>query len=124
MKAPESISQTRHENIFKILKKKYKSCPIAAAHGKIADMEDLHHAMLHNTKVNRKCFPYFIHSALNILPVNHAWHLSNPSFGRLKGYINAEKYEDYLRRHPLQCAYLMGVIPEDVYILELANNKK
>ena len=73
-------------------------CPIALERDVIAQVTDLHHK-LHNTKVNRKLYPLFIDSMLNLVPVNNAWHLKYPSWGR-EPYYRAEKYESFLNRHP------------------------
>lgn len=74
-------------------------CPIALEKDAIAQVTDLHHYRVHNTKVNRKLYPLFIDSMLNLVAVNNAWHLKNPSWGR-EPYFEAEKYELFLSRHP------------------------
>ena len=52
----------------------------AIGNGASAGKVDLHHAFLHNTKQNRKEFPYLIDSPFNIFGLSHLFHLSNPSW--------------------------------------------
>jgi hypothetical protein len=72
------------------------NCAIAADEGKVAPITELHHR-LHQTKENRKCFPLFINSVLNLTAVNHNFHMQRPSFGKI--YLRtALKIERYLSR--------------------------
>jgi hypothetical protein len=63
-----------------------------------ARVTDLHH-MCHNTKWRRKNYPLFIHSLLNLLPVNNAWHLKHGAFKKIDD-LQAAKYEKFLSNHP------------------------
>jgi hypothetical protein len=67
---------------------------------------ELHHR-LHNTKVNKKKYPLFLNSMLNLMPVCNMYHLTNPSYGKITDY-QADKYERFLERHPKICAFVNG----------------
>ena len=69
-------------------------------------LSDLHHR-LHNTKVNRRCFPLFIDSMLNLVAVSHAWHLQRPHYGRISEYT-ARRMERTLQRWPRARAFVNG----------------
>lgn len=45
---------------------------------------DLHHAFLHDTKPNRKKFPYLIDSPFNLFAIPHLFHMANPSWKPFK----------------------------------------
>ena len=59
---------------------------------------ELHHC-IHNTKINRKRFPNYIHSLWNLVGVNHWWHLNNGSWGKIS-LKEADIREAFLKRHP------------------------
>lgn len=80
-------------------------CAIAWAYHKRADITELHHAGVHNTKVNRKKYPLLIHSLWNLMGVNHKWHMEHPYFGRIH-YQQADRREAFLQRHPMIAAGL------------------
>lgn len=61
---------------------------------------DLHHAGIHNSKVNRKLYPLFIDSVWNLMLADHEAHLNCPLWGRIS-YIEADHRERFLRRHPM-----------------------
>jgi hypothetical protein len=75
-------------------------CPIQQHYNKgdIAMVTDLHHRC-HNHKWRRKAYPLFIHSILNLIPVNNAWHLKHGSFWKIDDG-KALRYERFLQRHP------------------------
>ena len=73
-------------------------CPIAKKYGYSRICTELHHK-LHNTKTNRKKYPHFIDSMLNLVAVNHDYHMEHPSYAKVN-YILADKYEEFLKRHP------------------------
>jgi len=79
-------------------------CVIGSSENWILPMDALHHK-LHNTKVNRKKYPLFIHSILNLVGVFNALHLVRGSWGRITD-IEAQKYEDFLIRHPNICNFV------------------
>jgi len=62
--------------------------------------QDLHHAGVYNTKVNRKLYPLFIDSVWNLVLVDHEAHLDRPLYGRIS-YREADHREAFLRRHPM-----------------------
>jgi hypothetical protein len=72
----------------------------------IIPIDSLHH-LCHNTKVNRKRYPLFIDSLLNLMPVSSHYHLKNPSYGKIMDR-QAEKYERFLERHPKICEFVNG----------------
>lgn len=69
---------------------------------------DLHHAGIHNTKVNRKKYPLFIHSLMNLKMVRHSLHMQYPCFGKIS-YLEADKRERFLERHPLIARFVNEV---------------
>lgn len=82
-------------------------CPIAMEHGyHVYGLADMHHR-LHNTETNRRIFPRFIHSLLNLLAVSHAGHIAQPYYRRI--YIrDADRMEKTLARWPKACAFVNG----------------
>lgn len=98
MSAPRSIPF--YEEKFNYLTSRKggagQSCPIAKyLNSAPVPVHDLHHAAVHNTKTNRKIYPFFLHSLLNLLPVNHDLHLIRGSFGRKTDFY-AAKWERFL----------------------------
>jgi len=74
-------------------------CPIAASKGvKGYGLTQLHHR-LHDHKNYRAKYPLFIDSIMNIVAVNHSWHIANPSALHLGEYY-AGRCERFLERHP------------------------
>lgn len=45
---------------------------------------DLHHAFVHNTKPNRKNFPFLIDSPFNLWGLSHMFHIANPNWKPFK----------------------------------------
>lgn len=80
-------------------------CPIAKSEGVVISLNyhntDLHHYRIHNTKGNRKKYPLFIDSILNLMPVSHYWHLKRGGFGERWGPARAAQAELFLKRHKL-----------------------
>ena len=79
-------------------------CAIAESLDKVAEITELHHAHIHNTKPNRKRFPLLINSLWNLYGVNHHYHMANPSWSPPKGrwsLMECDKREEFLNRHPL-----------------------
>lgn len=74
-------------------------CEIAKNKGYYANCDEIHHAMIHNTKVNRKLYPRLVHSLWNLMLVSHNEHMRNGSYGRISNR-EAAKREAFLRRHP------------------------
>lgn len=66
----------------------------------------LHHR-LHNRKENRRRFPLFIHSMLNLVAVNNYWHLLEPRWGEI-ALAAADRIEATLHRWPKACAFVNG----------------
>ena len=78
-------------------------CSIAFSQDLVEEMEELHHAHIHNTKPNRKRFPLLIDSLWNLYGVCHNLHMSNPSWSPPEGrwsLIECDKREAFLKRHP------------------------
>ena len=75
------------------------NCAIARNEGVVAQITELHHR-LHDTKENRKKFPLFINSCLNLLGVNHDKHMVRGSFGKITD-LQAEDIETVLRLNPI-----------------------
>ena len=55
---------------------------------------ELHHR-LHNTKMNRDKQPIFIHSLLNLVAINHDYHMKWPSFRKIY-FVDAALWERFL----------------------------
>jgi hypothetical protein len=89
-----------------LARRKNWMCPIAASMGRPAQAQELHHKC-HNTRINRKKYPLFIDSLLNLLAVNHSYHMIKPSWAKITDY-QAGKYEAFLRRHPKIAMFVNG----------------
>jgi len=84
-------------------------CPIAfEKNWSYYSPTELHHARAHNTKANRKRWPLFIDSMLNLTAVSRM-HTMFPSYGKISD-IECWKYEKFLRRHPKIAKYVNGEI--------------
>lgn len=81
-------------------------CPIEKHYKQVSScmVTDLHHRC-HNHAWRRKAYPLFIHSMLNVVPVNNAWHLKHGSFRKIYDDV-AGKYERFLERHPKMCRFV------------------
>ena len=97
--APQNIPADRKEKIRQWFIANRPTCPIAMSDGFYAHGQDLHHARMPNTKTNRKLYPLVIHSMLNLMYVNHDYHLQNGRFGQRKGYLWAEKAQAFLEKN-------------------------
>lgn len=97
--APKQINNYEAK-LRHIIWKQEACCAIAAETGITAPITELHHAGVHNTKINRKRFPLLIHSLWNLRGVNHNIHLCNGSWGKIS-LIEADKREAFLQRHPM-----------------------
>ncbi len=73
-------------------------CPIMWDRNVYIQPDCLHHAKVHNTKINRKRYPLLIDSLLNLIPVWNAGHINCGSWGKISEY-NADKIERFLKRH-------------------------
>lgn len=83
-----------------LLRRQGGCCPIAATKKRWAvTPTELHHR-LHNLKWARKKFPLFIDSVWNLMAVCHWAHMEWPSYGKIS-YLEAERREAFLQRHPL-----------------------
>lgn len=69
--------------------------------------EDLHHYRVHDTVPNRRRFPFLVDSLLNLVAVNHAMHMEHDHWGRVS-LREADRIEDFLRRHPRWAAWTNG----------------
>ena len=67
---------------------------------------DLHHR-LKNTKPNRRRFPLFVHSLLNLVAVCRKHHMEQPHFARVS-LREAEHREATLKRWPKARAFVLG----------------
>lgn len=69
---------------------------------------DLHH-MCKDSKGNRKNYPLFLHSLLNLQAVRHSCHMScmRGKLGHISDY-NAARYEAFLQRHPAMADFVNG----------------
>jgi len=84
-------------------------CPIAwEKDGEIVMLHELHHAGIHDTKLNRKRWPLLIDSLLNLKLVNHNYHMMWPSWGRISD-LEADRKERFLERHPKICEFVNTV---------------
>lgn len=91
-----------------LISKHSRFCPIAWQQEDILiPATELHH-LAHQTKWRRKKYPLFIDSLLNLRPVNNAWHLSNPSWGKISDF-QAKKWERFLKRHKKACVFVNEV---------------
>lgn len=67
---------------------------------------DLHHR-LKDSKGNRKNFPLFIDSILNLQLIRHGCHIDGKHLEHFTEY-QAEKYERCLKKHPMICKFVNG----------------
>jgi len=107
--APKSIPPECRENIFNyLIEKSLNICPIAFREkGYFITPDCLHHAGIHNTKLNRKLYPAVVHSVFNLMAVkNDPWHLTNASYGIWKGDLRAQGLQKFLERHPMICKWV------------------
>jgi len=72
-------------------------CPICRQFMTVQEPLDLHH-MLSKTKHNKKKFPLFIDSLLNLRILHSACHLTKIGGYRIRER-QAQKYEDFLKKH-------------------------
>lgn len=62
---------------------KFRMCPIAWEKAEtIIYPTELHHR-LHNTKTNRTLYPVFINSLINLLAINHDYHMKYGNYGKI-----------------------------------------
>jgi hypothetical protein len=94
--APKTIPHAKEKADY-LKKHQHWQCPMS---GLTLHLTDLHHAGIHNSKVNRKKYPLFIHSLMNLKLINHKYHMENGSWGKIS-YLEADKRERFLERHPL-----------------------
>ena len=80
-------------------------CPMALEMGNSYVMLHEFHHKKHNTKINRKRWPLFIDSLLNLELVNHRCHMMYPSHGKISD-LEADRIEDFLRRHSKICRWV------------------
>lgn len=109
MIAPKVIPNAFEKSVYLDKHQKY-TCPIAKEKINPKKLRgyypsQLHHAGVHNTKVNRKKYPLFLHSLMNLKLVNHNLHMQFGSWGKISD-IEAEKRERFLERHPLICKFV------------------
>lgn len=75
-------------------------CPIFYEEKEIYRPPDaLHHTLVHDTQINENRYPLLLNSLLNLTPVFNAMHMWRGSWGKISEY-NADKIEDFLKRHP------------------------
>lgn len=99
MKAAPVHIPKRDQKALKLLSIYGYECPIAKSMGHWAECQEIHHALVHNTALNRKLYPRLMHSLWNLMPVNHYFHMNNGSFGIIS-QKEARSREDFLQRHP------------------------
>jgi hypothetical protein len=88
----------REAKFYYLANRQAHLCPIAEKYGKVALVDnELHHRYTDTNAHRRKC-PLFINSLLNLVAVNHGWHISHPGALGLTDY-QAMRYEKFLERH-------------------------
>lgn len=103
--APKTIPRACYEKMFAYLKSRQEGyCPIAMEAEEFAAPTELHHAGIHNTEVNQARYPLVVHSLVNLIAVNHHWHMKRGSFGARPGNW-AERMQRFLAKpHHLEMA--------------------
>ena len=109
MIAPKVIPNVFEKHVY-LDKHQKNRCPIAKEkinpkHWSVYLPSQLHHAGVHNTKVNRQKYPLFIHSLFNLKLVNPNLHMQFGSWGKIS-YREADKRERFLERHPAICKFV------------------
>lgn len=75
-------------------------CPIAWKNGyEHGDLTDMHHRC-RDSKGNVAKYPKTIHSLLNVLPVNHLWHMKRHS-DLYTSDFDMMRLENWMDRHPV-----------------------
>ncbi len=93
--------QSRFNAIYRI---QFGWCAIADSLNEVAEITELHHTHIHNTKPNKKRYPLLINSLWNLYGVNHQFHMANPSWSPSSGrwsLMECDKRENFLQRHPV-----------------------
>ncbi len=86
----------------------FNECP-ACNKGMLYDDISIQHCTA-NHDWRRKKYPLFIDSILNLKLIHRSCNTtSHRSFGRISDY-NAERYEEFLQRHPLICQWVNNPI--------------
>ena len=89
-----------YEKKWAYLMRRQKSiCPIAKAKKGWAELPNELHHRHPRSELGKKKFPLFIDSLWNLMAVNHDFHMSWPSFAKIR-WLEAEKRQKFLERHP------------------------
>lgn len=102
MKGKEKERYLSNLNI--IYQKQNGWCAIAESKNKVAEITELHHTHIHNTKPNRKRYPLLLNSLWNLYGVNHHYHMAFPSWSPPAGrwsLMECDRRERFLERHPI-----------------------
>ncbi len=78
-----------------MLRKQNKTCPGTGK--KFKEKPDIQHRC-HKSKWRKLKFPDFIDSVLNLILLDHTFHLSNASYMKIQD-LKAEKYQNFLTRY-------------------------
>ncbi len=89
----------REAKMAYLVEHQYGYCPIAKSEGWYEPVSELHHKVA-DSNVNCKLYPLLIHSLWNLVAVNHWWHGMHPHRFRMR-YLEADKREAFLQRHPM-----------------------
>lgn len=95
---------------------------------KIERSNQLHHAAIHDTDLNRQAYPLLIDSMLNIMPVSRVYHEKYRNYGK-RPVIWANRVHDFLERHPRIAYYVnkgewVGVMAAQVWVTRKLRNRK
>lgn len=87
-----------------VYRRQFGSCSIADSLDQVAEITELHHTHIHNTKPNRRRYPLLLNSLWNLYGVNHHFHMENPSWSPSTGrwsLLECDNRERFLERHPM-----------------------
>ncbi|MGV8130925.1 MAG: hypothetical protein ACP5N7_02370 [Candidatus Pacearchaeota archaeon] len=95
----------RGKKLYYLLRRQKGLCACGCGR-ELVGMVDLHH-MLSDSKGNRKQFPLFIHSILNLQAFTHSCHINGYNLKHKTPY-QAELYQKYLAKHKKVCDWVNG----------------
>ena len=83
------MNSKRRDALFMVY---FNSCAYCKEPFSNQDIREAHHGGVHNTVGNRKNYPLFIESLINLFPMHRKCHEKHPGFGSMNE-IEVEKYE-------------------------------
>jgi len=70
-------------------------------------VQELHHAGVHESKLNRSLYPNLVHSVINIFGLSKKHHTERPHYGKMTR-VEADKWERFLsqKHHRKICTWV------------------